>query len=64
MATGDLSDFNLWYKYTDDLIVFNNKRFVDYLKEIYPSQLTTEKANKSGHLADYFDLTFIIEQWR
>ena len=28
---------------------------------IYPSELTVEKANKSDHLADYLDLTFIIE---
>ena len=53
--------FNLCYRYIDDLIVFNNKRFLDYLKEIYPSQLTVEKANKLDHLADYLDLTFIID---
>ena len=53
--------FNLCYRYIDDLIVFNNKKFPDYLKEIYPSQLTVEKANKSDHLADYLDLTFIID---
>ena len=53
--------FNLCYRYIDDLIVFNNKKFLDYLKEIYPSQLTIEKANKSDHLADYLDLTFIID---
>ena len=53
--------FNLCYRYTDDLIVFNNKKFLDYLKEIYPSQLTVEKANKSDYLADYLDLTFIID---
>ena len=41
--------------------IFNNKKFLDYLKEIYPSQLTVEKANKSDHLADYLDLTFIID---
>ena len=35
--------FNLSYRYTDDLIVFNNKKFLDYLKEIYPSQLTVGK---------------------
>ena len=52
--------FNLCYRYTDDSIVFNNKKFLDYLKQIYPSQLTVEKANKSDHLADYLDLTFII----
>ena len=43
------------------MIVFNNKKFLDYLKEIYPSQLTVEKANKSDHLADYLDLTFVID---
>ena len=53
--------FNLCYRYIDDLIVFNDKKFLDYLKEIYPSQLTVEKANKSDHLADYLDLTFIID---
>ena len=37
-----------------------NKKFLDYLKEIYPSQLTVEKPNKSDHLADYLDLKFII----
>ena len=56
-----LKTFNLCYRYIDDLIVFNNKKFLDYLKEIYPSQLTVEKANKSDHLADYLDLTFIID---
>ena len=38
---------------------------MDYLKETYLSQLTVEKANKSdyleNHLADYLDLTFIID---
>ena len=51
--------FTLCYRYIDDLIVFN-KKFLDYLKEIYPSELTVEKANKSD-LADYLDLTFIID---
>ena len=27
--------FNLCHRYTDDLIVFNNKKFLHYLKEIY-----------------------------
>ena len=52
---------NLCYRYIDDLIVFNNKKFLDCLKEIYPSQLTVEKANKSYHLTDYLDLAFIID---
>ena len=53
--------FNLYYRYIGDFIVFNNKKFLDYLKEIYPSQLTFENPNKSDHLADYLDLTFIID---
>ena len=53
--------FNLCYRYIDDLIVFKNRRFLDYLKEIYPSELTVEKANKSDHLAHNLDLTFIID---
>ena len=53
--------FNPCYRYIDGLIVFNNKKFLDYLKEIYPSQLIVEKDNKSDHLADYLDLTFIID---
>ena len=55
--------FNLCYRYTyiDNLSVFNNKKFFDYLKEIYPSKLTVEKANEPDHLADYLGLTFIID---
>ena len=47
----------LCYRYTDNLIVFSKKKFLDYLKEIYPFHLTVEKANKSDHLANYLDLT-------
>ena len=53
--------FNLFYWYIDDLIVFNNRKFRDYVKEIYPSQLTVEKANTFDDLANYLDSTFIIE---
>ena len=52
--------FNLCYQYIDDFIVFNNKKFGDYVKEIYPSQLTVEKAKTPDDLARYLDLTFII----
>ena len=43
--------FNLRYRYIIDLIVFINKRFLDHLKETYPSQLTVNEADKSDHLA-------------
>ena len=62
MATGDFPGRLIYAnRYIDDLIVFSYKKFSDYLKEIYPSQLTVEKANKSDHLADYLDFTFIID---
>ena len=53
--------FNLCYRYTDDLIVVKKKKFGDYVKEIYSSQLTVEKAYKSDDLTNYLVLTFIIE---
>ena len=53
--------FNVCYRYIDNLILYNNMKFLDYLKEIFPSQVTVEKANKSDHLADYLNLTFIID---
>ena len=52
---------NLCHRCIDDLIVFNNKKLLDSLKEVYPSQLTVEKANKSDHLANYVDLTFVMD---
>ena len=52
---------NLCYRYIDDLIVFSSKKFGDYVKETHPSQLTVEKTNTSDDLANYLDLTFIIE---
>ena len=46
--------FNLCYRYINDLIVnFNNRKFGDYVKEIYPFQLTLRKANTSDDLANY-----------
>ena len=29
--------FNLCYRYIDDLIVFNDKKFIDHVKDFYPS---------------------------
>ena len=52
--------FNLCYRCIDDLIVLNNNKFGNYIREIYPSQLTVEKANTSDDLANYLDLTFIL----
>ena len=53
--------FNLCYRYTDDLIVFNNKKFLDYLKEIYPSQLTVEKGKATITRCDLLPRFFCID---
>ena len=42
--------------------MFNNKKFWEYVKDIYPSQLDVEKTNNSDNLASYFDLTFTTEK--
>ena len=52
---------DICFRYTDDLTIFNNKKFSNYLNDIYPIQLTLEKANKSDHLARYLDLTIMID---
>ena len=52
--------FNLCYRYTDDLIVLNNETILDYLKKIFSSRLTDEKAKKSHHLANHLDFSFTI----
>ena len=54
VAIGDL--------YTDDLIVFRKKKFGDDIKKIYSLRLTAEKAYKSDKMANYLDLTFIIDR--
>ena len=57
----DLFLYSYENEFLDNMIRnVNNKKFLDYLKEIHPSQLTAEKANKSDDLANYLDLTFII----
>ena len=47
--------------YIDDLTVFNNKKFWEYVKVIYPSQLDVEKTYQSDNLAAYFNLKFSIQ---
>ena len=48
---------NLCYRYIHDLIVLNNKKFLDYLKEIYhPSSLLRKLTNQIT-----LHLTFVID---
>ena len=60
MATEDLPG-HVYYRYIDYSIVFNNKNFLNYFKEIYLNQLAVENADILDPLANYLGLTFIID---
>ena len=51
--------FNLSYRYIDDLISFNNKRFKEFISDIYPKELTIFETTESTSIASYLDLLFI-----
>ena len=48
--------FNFSYCYTDDLISFNNKRFKEFISDIYPKELTISETTESTSVAFYLDL--------
>ena len=50
--------FNLLYRYNDDLIPFNNKRFKDFISDIYPKELTISETTESTSVASYLDMLF------
>ena len=39
--------FNLSYRYNDDLISFKNKRFKEFISEVYPKELTISETTES-----------------
>ena len=45
--------FNLSYRYIDDLISFNNKRFKEFISDIYPKELTISATTESTSVASY-----------
>ena len=51
--------FNLSYHYIDDLTSFNNKRFKEFISDIYPKELTISETTESTPVASYLDLLFI-----
>ena len=51
--------FNLSYRYIDDLISFNNKRFKKFISNIYPKELTISETTESTSVASYLNLLFI-----
>ena len=54
--------FNLSYRYIDDLISFNNKRFLEFISDIYPKELTISETTESTSIASYLDLIFIRDK--
>ena len=50
--------FNLSYRYIDDLISSNNKRFKEFISDIYPKELTISETTESTSVASYLDLLF------
>ena len=50
--------FNLSYRYVDELISFNNKRFKEFISGIYPKELTISETTESTSVASYLDLLF------
>ena len=54
--------FNLSYRYIVDLISFNNKRFKEFISDIYPKELTISETTESTSVASYLDLLFIRDK--
>ena len=54
--------FNLSYRYIDDLISFNNKRFKEFISDIYPKELTVSETTESTSVASYLDLLFMRDR--
>ena len=52
-------EFNLSYRYIDDLISSNNKRLKKFTSDIYPKELTISETTESTSIASYLDLLFI-----
>ena len=50
--------FNLSYRYIDDLISFNNKRFKEFISDIYSKELTISETTEPTSVASYLDLLF------
>ena len=50
------------YHYIDDLISFNNKRFKDFISDIYPKELTISETTESTSSASYLDLLSIRDK--
>ena len=56
------SQFNLTYRYIDDVLSINNPEFENYLGQMYPAELEIKDTTESTTSASYLDLLLSI--WR
>ena len=56
------SKFDLSYRYIDDLMSFNNKKFKEFVSDIYPKELTIFETTESTSVASYLDLLFTRDE--
>ena len=52
----------LSYRYINDLISFNNKRFKEFISDICPKELTISETTESTSVASYLDHLFIRDK--
>ena len=49
-------------KYLHLLMTFNNKRFKEFVSDIYPKELTMSETTESTSIGSYLDLLFIRDK--
>ena len=54
--------FNLSYCYIDYLTSFNNRRFKEFIPDIYTKELTISETTESTSIASYLHLLFIRDK--
>ena len=54
--------FSLSYRYGDDLISSIDKRFKEFISDIYPKELTISDTTESTSVASYLDLLFTRDE--
>ena len=52
--------FNNTFRYLDDILALNNDDFNMYYNDIYPKELTLNKANSDNHHCPFLDINFQI----
>ena len=60
MAKERLRKFSLSYRYIDDLISFNNRRFKELISDIYRKELITSETTEYTSVVSYLDFFFTM----